>query len=149
MFSWFAQVCGVGARFVEKRGAGSPGCDVLCGKQSAAERELLKEPGWPMFFVYPVPELPAAQGWDQQKGGLASRRGSKSCSEALRSDKAGVEAYDGSLPPKAHFFSSFFMGLRSESFAADQLRFKKEYMVLTSMGAVPPPGCSYGSGGLL
>lgn len=94
----------------------------------------------------PVPELPTAQGWDQQKEGLASGRGSKSCSEALRTSEVGVRAYDGSLPPKAHIFSSFLVGLRSESFGAEQLHFKKEHMVLTSMGAVLPPGCSYRSG---
>lgn len=71
---------------------------------------------------------------DQLPGGVPSL-----AVRYFRSCKAGVQAYDGSLAPKADFFSSFFffsMGLRSESLGVEQLHLEKEYMVLTSMGTV-------------
>lgn len=57
----------------------------------------------------------------------------------FRSCKAGVEAYDGSLPPKTDFFSSsfFFFFLKGlKSAGTEELHFGKESLVRSKIGTV-------------
>lgn len=68
-----------------------------------------KELGWPMFFI-PHQSLSSPQlkdgirrREDQLPGGVPSL-----AVKHFRSPKAGVQASDGSLPPKDHLFSSLF-----------------------------------------